>query len=323
MQKLRTALVSGVVVVGVLGAAGSFYLVQQTSPEAARSLLAVMAGMIVALGVCVWVLLGPTLKRIDDLVEALRALARGEKHTRVDAVEFAGLADVARAVNEVAAALCENDDPNLGPVLKKTRERPTEIHKVPKPSKPQAEASAAVVDVDAVSSHPEIGAVRVRKKRDGRGEKAESKTVEAKPSEAKPSEPQPEPSEARSAAPVEVKPAESKTAEPKAADVVDVKPAPSTVEAPSTPARRADDDTVIEPAEPRLPGRAELQSLFAEFVQEKKAAHHDDVDVDFDAFSDTILAECERLVQEHSCRGVRFEVAVADGEVSLRPRLLR
>lgn len=313
MQKLRTALVGGVVVVGVLGAGAGFYLVHQTSPEAARSLLAVDAGMLVALALCVWVLLGPTLKRVDDLVEALRALARGEKHTRVDAAEFAGLADVARALNEVAAALCENDDPNLGPILKKARDQPTEIHKVPKPGVANNRAPAPAEphrnfvskdddDVDdSVSAHPEIGAVRVRTKKGD----AVKPTPEAKP----------EPSETPTtgaAAVVEAAPQKPASEPPK--------PEPTV----TTPARRSDDDTVIEPAEePRLPERAELLVLFSEFVKEKKAANHEDVDVDFDAFSETILAECERLVQEHNCRGVRFEVAIADGEVSLRPRLLR
>ncbi len=303
MQKLRTSLVGGVVVVSVLGAGGGFYLVHQTSPEAARSLLAIDAGMLVALAVCVWVLLGPTLARIDELVEALRALARGEKHTRIDAAEFAGLGDVARAVNEVAAALCENDDPNLGPVQKKVRD-PSDILKlsgpvastarvsgrVPKaPRAPEPSHAEGGDDVDGrVSAHPEIGAVRVRKKPDP--------------------EPAPEPAPAPSAAPPS---APAKAAEP---------PAPE-----RSPGRPSDDDTVIEPAapEPRLPGRGELQTLFADFVREKRAANHEDVDVDFDAFADTILAECERLVQEHNCRGVRFEIALADGEVSLRPRLLR
>jgi hypothetical protein len=92
---------------------------------------------------------------------------------------------------------------------------------------------------------------------------------------------------------------------------------------------------VIEPARPapvsippltnaQLPGRDELHVLFNEFVQAKKAAGVDDgLDVDFDAFADTIRGESERLIVEHACRGVRFEVAVAEGEVSLRPRLVR
>jgi hypothetical protein len=71
------------------------------------------------------------------------------------------------------------------------------------------------------------------------------------------------------------------------------------------------------------PDTDELRALFQEFVKEKKAAGGGDVDVDFDAFAETIRSECDRLIAEHKCRGVRFEVAVAEGEVSLRPRLLR
>ena len=82
---------------------------------------------------------------------------------------------------------------------------------------------------------------------------------------------------------------------------------------------------MIEPAPPAaMPSRDELQRLFDEFRREKRAAGQgDSIDVDFDAFAETIIGESERLIVEHRCRGVRFEVAVADGEVSLRPRLLR
>jgi len=83
--------------------------------------------------------------------------------------------------------------------------------------------------------------------------------------------------------------------------------------------------TIVESVPPaELPGRQELQALFEEFRREKRGAGQgDNGDLDFDAFAETILSESERLVVEHQCRGVRFEVAVADGEVSLRPRLLR
>ena len=83
--------------------------------------------------------------------------------------------------------------------------------------------------------------------------------------------------------------------------------------------------TIVESVPPaELPGRTELQALFEEFRREKRGAGQgDNGDLDFDAFAETILSESERLVVEHQCRGVRFEVAVADGEVSLRPRLLR
>jgi len=99
VTKLRNTLTIGVVVVAAIGAAAGFYVVNRLSPEAARMLLAVEAGVLAALAILVQVLMGPTVKRIDDLVEALRALARGEKYARVEAADFAGFADVARAVN--------------------------------------------------------------------------------------------------------------------------------------------------------------------------------------------------------------------------------
>jgi hypothetical protein len=92
--------------------------------------------------------------------------------------------------------------------------------------------------------------------------------------------------------------------------------------APETAATAA---TVIEPAPPpAMPTRDDLQRLFNEFLREKRASGQGEtLDVDFDAFAETIVGETERLIVEHRCRGVRFEVAVADGEVSVRPRLLR
>jgi hypothetical protein len=78
------------------------------------------------------------------------------------------------------------------------------------------------------------------------------------------------------------------------------------------------------PELPELPSRDELQKLFDEFLREKRAARQlEGLDVDFEAFAETIRSESERLIAEHRCRGVRFEIAVADGEVSLRPRLIR
>jgi hypothetical protein len=106
-------------------------------------------------------------------------------------------------------------------------------------------------------------------------------------------------------------------------------PAPAPPVEPASPEPPASSssstDTIIEPApEPELPNRDELQKLFDEFLREKRAARQlEGLDVDFEAFAETIRSESERLVAEHRCRGVRFEIAVAEGEVSLRPRLIR
>ena len=72
-----------------------------------------------------------------------------------------------------------------------------------------------------------------------------------------------------------------------------------------------------------MPTRAELEALFSEFVTAKKGRDESVSDLDLEAFAQTIQGECERLLQAHACKGVRFEVTEQDGEVSLRPRLIR
>lgn len=337
VTKLKNTLTLGVVVVAAIGAGASFYVVHSISVDAARALLAVQAGTVAALGIVVAVLMSATVKRIDELVEALRALARGERHARVDAAHFAGLADVARGVNEVAASLCENDDPNLGPVQKRTRERAVVESPEPRKSKsdppaPRAQRTERIErpplgpsvprEAPGLSDHPEIGEVRVRKK-------APPKPASTPPA---PTPPAPTPEPATVLAPPEEAPPPKST--PPASTPAPTSTAPtSSMAAPAQPMTTSDisaapdgNDTVIEPAVepdvPQFPSTMELQALFAEFVKEKKAAG-DDVDLDYAAFEETILSECERLLAEHGCRGVRFEVALGDGDVSLRPRLLR
>jgi len=392
--------VLGVVVVAAVGGAATAWVVHEEGPAALRSVLAVQGGTLFALAIAVWVLLQPTVSRLDELVEALRAFARGERHTRVHPADFAGLADVARAVNDVGASLCENDDPNLGPVQRKVREKaparpPSEE---PRPSATQPERAGpprppprrpAIIDGD------EVGEVRKHQRpRDPAATPPAAPTTPAAPT---PTPAAPTPTPAPSAIDVvidsRVGPAESTApttppttpptpivetegvAEPrvsrkhrrkaKRAASMAASLKPSSTSSLPHPAIGADDDevtdtggrtisasgsgegaaeagepgespsattggpeapaTVIEPAPPpAMPSRDELQRLFDEFRREKRAAGQgDSMDVDFDAFAETILGESERLVAEHRCRGVRFEVAVADGEVSLRPRLLR
>jgi hypothetical protein len=428
MTNLRTTLTVGVVVVATIGAIAGFVLADRVAPDAARSRLAVDAAMIVALAVTVWVLLGPLTTRIAQLVEALRALARGEKHTRVDVADFAGLAEIARATNEVGASLCENDDPNLGPVNKRARERAIE-EPVPRrsstgsrgmPAPGEAASRPGRGSVQEISEHPEIGAVRVRPREatpagrstedleasrpiiDGEsvsearparrssskaptapGEQGAAATravgsadvaptavpggdgdtptkdavpgasastdATTDPSAGERSTAAPSPTEAgggtavpvslhtdppvASASVVSPEPSSSVASSPEAPSSA-AAPATSEPSASSGPPTAAARDTVIEPVEPTdapsataktaAPTRDELESLFHEFMRAKKAAGVDEgTDVDFDAFAETIRGESERLIVEHACRGVRFEVALADGEVSLRPRLVR
>ena len=53
------------------------YVVNRDPTAALSALLAVQSGTIVALAVTVWVLLAPTVARLDDLVEALGGVCPG------------------------------------------------------------------------------------------------------------------------------------------------------------------------------------------------------------------------------------------------------
>jgi hypothetical protein len=380
MSKLRTTLTLGVVVIATLAAVAGMVMVERDAPGAWRSLIAVNAGMIVALGVCVWVMLSPTLGRMADLVEALRALARGDRHTRVNPADFAGLSEIARAVNDVGASLCENDDPNLGPIKKAPRAVPVRKPGSDGPRPSQSSGGVRRTTLEDIADAPGVGEVRPSKK----PMVLPTTTVAAvEPASALATLPTPATDNARAHPVVRAPEAVVRAPEPESVvevriddsvlptDVTDVtepprldadgvseprpsrkalkkakkaaraqetsapiavaKPTPAPAPAPVEPAApeptssSSSIDTIIEPApEPELPSRDELQKLFDEFLREKRAARQlEGLDVDFEAFAETIRSESERLVAEHRCRGVRFEIAVAEGEVSLRPRLIR
>ncbi len=281
MRNLRNAMLIAVVATTAVAAIVGFFL------GGPPTRLLVDAGLAIALAVIVGVMLSPTLACTDSLVEGLRALARGDRHQRLNPDLFAGLGDVARAANEVAASLAEGEDANLGPVKSvprvKTQRRPPSI---------------------VNSEHPEIGTVR--------------KLARPETSSAASDAPQANKTRVLSAPP-----------EDAAASLSDVLAyetrTPATgatgndTSIDSAPRERADN----EHATAKVPSLAELEGLFADFVAAKKARGDGVQDLDADAFTQTILGECERLMAAHRCKGVRFEITEQDGEVSLRPRLLR
>ena len=317
-------MLTAVLLAAALASAAGYWLVYTRSPDAARDRALVDALLLVALAVVVWGVLSPTLKRVEGLVDALRALARGERHQRVDVASFAGLAEIARATNEVAAALCEDDDPNAGPVRAQPRSGQAPVTEpratttkgpTPKAPAPARRAVAPVSDGEQVdgrqvdgrqvdgrqneehddltprlSDHPELGPVRVRKR---------------------------EPP---------AKPAVSTPVTPTASnDTLIEENSPASVSASEVTTQAPASEDIVP-----VPERPELEVLFASFVAAKRAQESTDdatdvaIDVDLDAFIETIRQESQRLIEAHRCRGVRFEVTTADsGEVSLRPRLLR
>lgn len=300
MRNLRNAMFVAVVAATALAAIAGFFL------GGPPSRLLVDAGLAMALVVIVGVMLSPTVARTDMLVEALRALARGDRHQRVDPDQFAGLGDVARAANEVAASLSEGEDPNLGPI--KSVPRPGASRAARAVDAPRREAPPPGVEP---SEHPEIGQVRVLKKADGNGEakspfEPQKTRVLSAPPESTSSPP-------LASAPVTASPSPSPPGPNMSAPTNDT----NIDDAPRSDIRSAESDP------PRVPSRSELEVLFQEFAAAKKSHDEAVADLDVDAFAQTILGECERLIAAHRCKGVRFEVTMQDGEVSLRPRLLR
>jgi hypothetical protein len=297
MAKLRNAMLVAVLAATALAALGGYFFLQ--GPPAR---LLVDAGLAMALGVIIVVTLAPTMARVTMLIDALQALARGDKHQRVNPDDFAGLAGVARALNEVAASLTVDDDPNLGPVRSTYRPRPvTHVRR------------RELAD-DSTGDHPDVGPVRVIKKPEPKAEAAEANGESGKNGK--------EP--AMAAGGTRVLPSEragdseigvgAGSDRPQAAERTNDT---AIDEAPRSDAASA------EPEIAQVPSRAELEALFQEFVAAKKSKDESVVDLDLDAFAQTIQGECERLITAHQCKGVRFEVTMQDGEVSLRPRLLR
>ena len=297
MANLRNAILVAVLAATAIAAIAGTFVV-----GGPPSRLLVDAGLFAALGIIVFVMLSPTVKRVDALVEALRALARGERQQRVNPDDFAGLGEVARAMNEVAASMTEGEDPNLGPV--KSQPHPTFKKRPERATPPPRE-----LDEPDLSDHPELGRVRVLKKKEKPSELTMSEAISEAMATAQ--------AKARNGTPL---PAPSTGRPEKAAPQNDTHVDDVPRDARDSHIHGSDEIGVGQAA---VPSRAELEALFQEFVAAKKSHQENVADLDLNAFAQTIEGECERLILAHQCKGVRFEVTMQDGEVSLRPRLLR
>lgn len=142
-MNLRARLLTAVAVSCVVAAALGFYVVMQESAEAARNRLLLDVLLLAAMSGSVFVITRNPLERREELLDAMRALARGVRERRLEPERFGDLEDIARSYNEVAASLSEHDDPNLGPVRARRR------HTRPAWMDPEG------------SEHPELGEVRV------------------------------------------------------------------------------------------------------------------------------------------------------------------
>src|SRR5688572_2733320 len=106
MTNPRKALLIGIVGATLFASIAGYVIVSQNTPAAARARLLVDAGLLAAVVFIVLSATSDTARRTAELVEGLRALARGAKDQRLNVDDFGGLSEVARAVNEVAASLC-------------------------------------------------------------------------------------------------------------------------------------------------------------------------------------------------------------------------
>jgi hypothetical protein len=297
MSNLKMALVLGVIGSTAAVALTGFFLLDHSATR-----LVVDGGLALAQLAIVMLMLSPTERRVEMLIEALRALSRGERHRRVDASQFAGLAEVARAVNEVAASLTENEDAALGPVRSTARPHTGRPAYTP-PTKAVAAPPRPASDID----DPSVGVVRKIKK--------------------EPKEPREPTPNAPSAPPMAADGAMVDVARPEQAaasnDTSVDEHVPNHGSGAPLSAESGSNRSGIAAEEPTLPSRAELDALFADFVATKKAHNESVEDLELEAFVQTIMGECARLVSAHQCRGVKFEITEQEGEVSLRPRLLR
>jgi hypothetical protein len=377
-MKERSRLLTATLVATLIASAIGFFIVFRVQPDAAIARAAVDVGLLIALLVTLTSVLKRPAAQREDLIEMLRALARGEKERRVDSDLFGDLSEVARAANDVGAFLSEYEDPNLGPV--KTRKRSAPRYQPP----PEGE-----------SVHPELGEVRVipKDELERRHGKRQSSPPEPADDDGSaisdlPSELPSEISDARtpiSDLPSEVRdlpsdisglPSGIPDLPSEIGDASVIAPAPDSEppeDAESEPPVAAEDSgddarddaqedaasevseggedvsseddnpTVIDRAQPTSSAPAmtaeapepdpepepepepepDLEALFREFIEAKRAHNEDTEDIEYESFAETITDEMARLKEAHACRAVRFEVRVTDGEVSLLPRLLR
>lgn len=355
MKASRTSLLVATAAPVVLVGAGGYFLVAGSSQGAALSRLALDGGLLIFVVAAVVALTQGPEKLVRELAAAIRGLSIGQKQRRLDAERFGELSEAARAFNELAASMCEQDDPNLGEVKSRKRgpappPRPSAGRGLVKDRRPDE----GKLD-DGLSEHPELGPVRKIAK------KAAPATSEARSDEGPPAdnaEPA-DPTDGGSRPPsrVEASLHEAETVVPEGGAV----PGDSPVATSGAPVASASDDvdsdgsgppaaasdegatvrsqppveslrpspgadTAVDEVEPQptVPDAVPpFRDLFDEFLKLKQENGEATEDIEFGAFAETLREEGERLKSEHRCRDVRFEVRMQGGEVSLQPRLLR
>lgn len=412
MKNLRTVLTLSVLAGSAVAAAAGYFIVAKTCPETAMARVWVDLGLVAYLVFATVALTGPRAQLARDVADMLRGISIGQRDRRLDPERFGDLEDVARAANEVAAALTEDNDPNIGAVRTLRRSGSNvydpgrqlgdgehsyhpeigQVRIIPSGDEPSTDAEPSEAPAAAKSEAPaeaESASAKSEAPAEAKSETPAGEQSQASESEAPPEAQSEAPAEAETAgedaAASENEQSEAPAAAPSegpasaegpaaassesaptesiismapptssipavAADPGDV---PTTPERPSESARsgatatapgpdegevlpkdlaeaeteipHSDDSTIEAPTlvEPAPAPREGLRELFEQFITAKRAHDEPVDDLEFHSFATTLKAESEKLKEAHQCRGVRFEVKVQNGEVSLLPRLIR
>jgi hypothetical protein len=182
-MSMRVRVLVGVVVATAVSTGVALALLRQNAAEASFVVVAVNVALAFVSSLIIWWGMRARTKSSVRIAEFLRAISIGRQDSRLDPAKFGDLEDVARAANEIAAAVSEREDPAVGAVKSKKRDTPIEVP-TPEPVRigpvpvfplraPSTTDGAADVQsrvgkkrgVGADSEHPEIGTVRVIQRR--------------------------------------------------------------------------------------------------------------------------------------------------------------
>ncbi len=144
MKSLRNLFVIIPAVI-VLTAIVGFFITFPSAPQSAYARIFIDLGVLIALLSACMTIPKPVILRTDEIVDALRDLARGRYETRLNSKDFDELNPIAQAFNELAGGLSDSGDPNVN------RLRYQYIRK-------QEPAPERVIN-EQHSHHPELGHV--------------------------------------------------------------------------------------------------------------------------------------------------------------------
>ena len=99
----------------------------------------------------------------------------------------------------------------------------------------------------------------------------------------------------------------------------------------SDTASSTEEESTQQLATPEVPANDEFaafsnehyQTVFDNFVSSKKGLGENVDSITFDGFSAKLRKSEQKLIEQHGCKAVRFEVLVKGDKVSLRPQLVR